>query len=242
MPKRSGLGDRLYFNQYDLSGDVGAVQTLRQSRAVQDVTGIDKDAVERLGVLPDGELAFTALWNDSASQSYPVLSALPTTDVVASYFMGTAIGNAAASLNGKLTDLSVNRGQDGSLALTIPVLGNGSSLDWGVQLTNGKVTLASSGTAAPVDHGASTAFGGVAYLHVFSIGSGTATVKVQHSSDNATYADLITFTAATAATFERKLTAAITTTVNRYTSITVTGTFTNLVYAVNFMRYVTSQT
>lgn len=242
MAKRTGLGDRLYYNQYDLSGDVGAVQTMRASRAVQDVTGIDKDAVERLGVLPDGEMSFTAFWNDSASQSYPVLSALGTADVIGSYFAGTAIGNEAVSIKAKQVSLDVNRGQDGSLVLTTQLLGNGAPLDFGHQLTNGKQTFASSGTATKDDYGAATSYGASAYLHLLSIASGTATVKVQHSSDDSTYADLITFTASAAGTAERASTAAITTTVNRYLRVNVTGTFTNAVVAVNVVRYTTSQT
>jgi len=240
VSKRTGLGDRLYWGTADLSGDVGSVQTLATPRAVLGVTGIDKDAYERILGLADGQVVFASFWNDAGN--VPQLRSMPDADVITSYYAGTAIGNAAASITAKKSDQGVNRGEDGSLVLSTSAQANGYPLEWGVQLTNGKQTFASSGTAAPVDYGAASNFGGVAYLHVFSIASGTATVKVQHSSDNSTYADLITFTAAPAATSERKATAAITTTVNRYTSVTITGTFTNLVCAVQFVRYPTSQT
>lgn len=239
MAKRTGIGDRLYLGSYDLSGDVGAIQSIASPRTVLNVTGIASDAFERLLALADGSMAFNSFWNDAGS--YPALSALPTTDVIVTYATGTAIGDAAAGLVAKQSEQSGDRGADGSLVLATTAVANGSPVEWGVLITNGKQTFASSGTAAPVDHGAATAFGASAYLHVFSIASGTATVKVQHSSDNSTYADLITFTAASAATFERKTTAAITTSVNRYVSVTITGTFTDLVCAVNFHRFLTSQ-
>ena len=70
-------------------------------------------------------------------------------------------------------------------------------------------------------------------MHVTAFsGFTTATVKIQHSTDASSWADLITFTAFTGATWERKA-VANGTTVNRYvravTDVTGTGTTTFLV-------------
>lgn len=236
MAKRTGLGDRLYWGTADLSGDVGSVQNLSTPRAVLGVTGIDKDGHERILGLADGSIGFNSFWNDSGN--VPELRTMPDGDVVASYFAGTAIGNAAASLIAKKSDQSVTRGEDGSLVLATSAQATGSPLEWGLQLTDGKQSL--SGTASSVDHGAATSFGGAAYLHLFSVTAGTAIVKVQHSTDDSTFADLITFSTTAAGTAERGVTAAVTTTVNRYVRANVTqGT---AVIAVNFVRYTTSQT
>lgn len=71
--------------------------------------------------------------------------------------------------------------------------------------------------ADSVDNGASSANGGAGYLQVTALSLGghtNLTAKVRHSADDITYADLITFTAVTAApAAERKTVAG---TVNRY--------------------------
>ncbi len=71
------------------------------------------------------------------------------------------------------------------------------------------------GSSATVDNGASSANGGVAYLHAVGTGPIAAvTAKIRHSADDAVYADLITFTAFTTRAHERRTVAG---TVNRYT-------------------------
>jgi hypothetical protein len=62
-------------------------------------------------------------------------------------------------------------------------------------------------------------------------------VKIQHSTDNVTFADLITFTQATDVTSQR---ISVTGTVNRYTreTRTIGGSSTpTFTYAVAFARY-----
>jgi hypothetical protein len=73
-----------------------------------------------------------------------------------------------------------------------------------------------------VDHGASTANGGSGYLQVTDYSGFTnVVVKIRHSADDSTYADLITFTTVTAIGAERKT---VSGTVNRH--LLVTGTKT----------------
>lgn len=97
-------------------------------------------------------------------------------------------------------------------------------------------TATANGTS--VDNGASSANGGVAHQHVTLVSgtSPTNTTIVQHSSDNSTFADLITFSEKTAAGSER---ATVTGTVNRYVRArrviggSATPTFTQ---AISFAR------
>ena len=86
--------------------------------------------------------------------------------------------------------------------------------------THSTETAASGNTeSTPHDNGASSANGGSGYLQVSALTLGgytSVTVKVRHSTDNVTYADLITFTVVTAAKIaERK---AVAGTINRYTA------------------------
>ena len=59
----------------------------------------------------------------------------------------------------------------------------------------GNLAVSTTSTGTAVDNSASSANGGVAHLHVTAnTRNGTAVAKVQHSADNSTWADLVTFT------------------------------------------------
>jgi hypothetical protein len=60
-------------------------------------------------------------------------------------------------------------------------------------------------------------------------------VKVQHSANNSTWADLVTFATVTAVGAEHAVVAPATT-VNRYLRATWSGTFTSATFAVAFAR------
>lgn len=90
---------------------------------------------------------------------------------------------------------------------------------------------------ATVDNTASTATGGASYVHCTAFSGTSIVCKIQHSTDNSIWADLITHTAITAANSkERVATSALTTTVNRYTRGAWTGTFTTATFALFFSR------
>jgi hypothetical protein len=236
MAKQTGLGDRLFIDGYDLSGDIGSLQRIGGGPAAMDVTGIDKSAFERIGGRRDGGIDFTSWFNDAAGQAYPVLSALPTTDRTVSYFRGAAIGSPAASCIAKQISYDGTRGNDGAFTFTSSALSNNYGLDWGLQLTAGKRTDVAATNGASIDYGAvSTLFGLQAYLHVFSFTGTSVTVTLQDSADNATFANITSavFTAATGRTSER---IATTGTVRRYVRAITTGTFSSAVFAVHFTR------
>ena len=241
MAKTSGIGANFYVAEFDLSGDVGSVQTIASRRAMLEVPSLTNTGMERVAGLRDGEISFTSWWDTAAGAAHLALSGVPSADRIVTYANGTTLGVAAASLSGKQIDYSPTRGQDGSLAVTVQALANNYGLEWGQLLTTGKQTFASAAAGTSIDDygGTSTAFGAGAYLHVFSIGSGTATVAVQDSaSAGSGFADLanMIFTAVTAATSQR-VQGVNTATVRRYIRVNVTGTFTNLVCAVVFVRY-----
>lgn len=249
MAKRTALGDSFYVGAIDLSGDVGAINSLSTPRAVIDVSPLNNTGYERLLGRVDGTVEFNSYFNPASSRSHPTLSAVGTAsgtaNTIVTYAMGATIGNPIASLSAKQVDYRVTVNADLSISTTASALAaNNAPVEWGVMLTSGKETYASAGTAsATVDGGAATSFGATAYLHVFSIASGTATVKIQDSADDSTYADVtgLTFTAASAATYERLATAG-TATIRRYRRLVITGTFTDLVLAVNLHVFATSQT
>lgn len=249
MAKQTALGDALYVGASDLSGDVGSITGIASPRAIIDVSSIVVPGYERLLGRADGSINFAAFYNPSAGQAHPILSAVGTVsgtaNTIISYAHGTVVGGDVASLAAKQVDYGVTVGQDYSIALAITSTGgNGYPVEWAQMLTTGKQTFASSGTVSgTIDTGASAAFGLAGYLHAFSIASGTATVAIQDSADNAAFIDVASgvFTAVSGATFER-ITTTKTATVRRYLRVNVTGTFTNLVALVAVIKYPTSQT
>ena len=88
MAKSSGLGDAFYVGGYDLSGDTSALSKIGGSLGVLDVTAINKSAFERLGGVRDGGIDWTSYFNPTGA--HPVLSALPTSDVIATYANDTS--------------------------------------------------------------------------------------------------------------------------------------------------------
>lgn len=238
MSKKSGLGDTFYVDGYDLSGDVNNIE-MSMPRETFTVPGVNVSAQERIYGRTDGKMSWTAYFNPASNQSHERFSALPTTNVIVSYHNGATVGNQAAGIVAKQLNYDNSRGDDGSLTSKIDAEGNGSALVWGELLTTGEQTFASSGSGTVLDYGASvgtTNFGLIAYIQAVSIDSGTATVAIQSSSDNAgsdPYADITgaVFTAVTAKTSERIATST-TEAVERYLRLNITGTFTNLVCVV----------
>ena len=115
------------------------------------------------------------------------------------------------------------------------------ALAGGVQLTAGaSIAHGSLGNLSSVDNAASSANGGAGTLHVptNTISGGVTTIKIQHSANNSTWADLITFTnvAATTATSEIK---AVSGTVNRYLRATAStaGSSGSITFMVAFARF-----
>jgi hypothetical protein len=237
MTKNTGLGDNFYCGGYDLSGDVNSIN-IASPLAVDDLTGIDKFAFERTGLARDGAMEWVAFMNAAAGQAHPVLSALPRTDVVASYFRGTTLGNPVASLVGKQINYDLSRADSGALRLQVQALANAYGLEWGKSLTAGKRTDTAATNGSSIDSAASLSFGAQAYLQVFDAQGTDVTVKIQDSADNSNWTDVsgLAFTALTGASDHttQRIVISNTSTVRRYIrAITTTSAgFTSLTFAV----------
>lgn len=238
MAKSSGLGDNLYVDGVNLSGDIGALNRVGGGITVQDVTGIDKSAIERIGLLRDGGIDYSAFFNKAAGQAHLTLSSQPSTDRHIMYCRGTSLGSPSACLIAKQLNYDPSRGNDGALTIAGSTQGNGYGLEWGNLLTAGRRsdTTATNGTG--VDLLASTSFGWQAYLQVFSFTGTSVTVTIQDSADNASFAGFTgsAFTAATAVGTQRLASASSVATVRRYLRVATTGTFTQATFCVMFVK------
>lgn len=249
MAKKSGLGDQLFLDGYDISGDVGSIDTLASPMEPFPATGINKGAMERIVGRRDGTLEFATWFNPAPAQTFQRLKLLPQANVVATYFNGSAIGNQGAGILAKQANYDLSRGDDGAITFSCSLTGSDYGLNWGEQLTPGKATLGAAGAGAALDYGATvgtTNFGLQAFVQVFAFTGTSATVAIQSSTDNAAgdpYSNVTgaVFTAATGIGAERIATGP-TAAVERYLRVNVTGTFSNLVYACLVCRNLTATT
>ncbi|MFJ9037478.1 hypothetical protein ACIRF8_12925 [Streptomyces sp. NPDC102406] len=250
MSKQGGLGDNLYIAGYDLSGDIQSLGNVGGGPAALEVTGIDKSAPERIGGLRDGRLQATSFFNPGTApdRAHARMKLLPTSDVIAAYFRGTALGGASANIVSKQIGYDGNRGDSGEFTFAVEAQANGFGVEWGRSMTAGKRTDTTGTNGPSVDFGVgspplfngATLFGLQAYLHVFALTGTSVTVKLQESSDNGgadTWADVAggSFTAATGIGSQRIETAR-NQTVERYLRVVTTGTFTSATFAVSVAR------
>lgn len=253
MAKSSGLGDAFWIDQYDMSGDVGQIQSIATPLVTQEVPGVNVYAQERIGLKHDGSMAWNSWFNVDATAgaegAHNILSTLPTADRIATYCRGTAVGSAAASVVSKQIGYDGNRGADGSFTFGVSVQGNAAAvgqragLDWGVLATAGKRTdTSATSPATGLDLGASPisySQGWAAYLHVFAFTGTSVTITLQDSANNSAFTSLTggAFAVVSGRTKERLQSSSATATVRRYLRVITAGTFSNVVFGINFVRY-----
>lgn len=98
-------------------------------RAVQETTGIDKSAFERLLLLADFSITLNGVFNDAAGFSHAVLKDVGSTSVMRTI----SITVSGQSLNNEcfITDYALTRGDDGALTWQAPaVLADGTAPTW----------------------------------------------------------------------------------------------------------------
>lgn len=133
MAKESGLGASIAVD--DSAGTAKTISnditdfSLATPRAVQDVTGIDKSAMERILLLADFTVDLNGVFNDAADRAHIVFKTVPSTAVART----TTITHSGQTLAGELlfTDYNLSRAQSGELTFTAPgVLSDGTVPTW----------------------------------------------------------------------------------------------------------------
>lgn len=129
MAKQSGLAwDTLSVDTSapvltDIRNDVTNFE-FATPRAVQETTGIDKVAMERLLLLADFSITMNGVFN--LALSHTVFSDIGSTSVVRT--VSIDIDGATLSAECLLTDYQLTRGDDGSLTWSVPgVLADGAA-------------------------------------------------------------------------------------------------------------------
>lgn len=121
MAKESGLGwstlsvDDSGGTARDIRSDVTNFQ-FSTPRAVQDVTGVNQSAYERLLLLADFSITLNGVFNDAANASHAVLKTVPSTSVARTVSLGVS-GQTLAN-ECLFSDYNLTRGADGALTWT----------------------------------------------------------------------------------------------------------------------------
>ena len=225
---------------YDLSAYLndGSVSTMAETA---ETTAFGSSAKTYITGLKDGTITASGMFDGVAGAIDEVLTASIGSDTNApvSFFPTTStIGNPVKLLQAKTTGYSVSSPVGDVVSVSYDAQADGG-IDHGVSLAALAAVVATTNSTS-VDNTASTANGGLAQLHVTAnTWSANATIKVQHSSDNSTWADLATFTGVgTTVTTSERVTVAAGTTVNRYLRAqnTLTAGSGSITYQVSFAR------
>jgi hypothetical protein len=232
----AGTKQRILLAQYDLSSFCVDAK-LSESVGLERSETFGDSAEEFTPTLTGGSLSFTVLSDSAAGAPNKVLPAFKgsTAGECVSYFEDgyNDIGDPVTTFIGREQSLEQGGAVAGLInyAATIPINGK---CDHGVVL---HAHAAETGTTASssVDNAASSANGGVAQQHTTAFSGTSCTPKVQHSTDNSVWVDLVSFAAISAVGSERVEVAAGTT-VNRYLRETRTGTFTSITFSASFAR------
>lgn len=244
--KLHGKGSRLMHDQYALSGylqkaavklavDCPETQAFGDlwKRHAPTAKGLMSADVSFDGMFDSGASALDQAWRAALAVDPPGFSLLDLAPE------GFALGNLVQMVQGVLTDYKLGS-KEGALVSANGQFMSDDQFDLGVSLHDLTAEVAALNLTS-VDSAAATANGGVGHIHVTAFTGTSATIKIQHSTDNSAWVDLITFTAVTAATKER-IELAAGTAVNRYIraiisaftggspSITFTATFARRTY------------
>jgi len=134
MAKESGLAwttlsvDDSAGTPRDIRNDITNLQ-FATPRAVQDVTGIDKSAMERLLLLADFSITLNGVFNDAANFSHSVFRTVPSTSVARTVSINVSANTLACET--LFSDYALTRSNSGELTWSTPgVLADGTVPTW----------------------------------------------------------------------------------------------------------------
>ncbi|MFD5814418.1 hypothetical protein [Streptomyces sp. NPDC127038] len=134
MAKSSGLG----WSTASVDDSSGTPQAIKNDftnlqfatpRGVQDITGVDKSAYERLLLLADFSVTLNGVFNPASNMSHDVFKTVPSTSVnrtVTLTVSGKTLANEVL-----FTDYPLTRADGGELTFAVPgVLADGAVPTW----------------------------------------------------------------------------------------------------------------
>jgi len=235
-----GKGTVVLFNATDLSGYLKEVQA-NQGVDTADVTafgttgaksyivGLKDGAISAAGMFDGVNGASDSVFQGALGASEGVFSAFPDGAAVGKRGFLAAVHETTYNLSSPVADV---------VQASAEFQATGG-VDYGDSL-HALTAETATGNGSADDNSTSTSNGGVAHLHATAnTRNGSTTIKIQHSADNSTWADLVTFTAvSTSTTASQRVVVAAGTTVNRYLRAqhTLAGSTGSITYQASFAR------
>lgn len=232
----AGNAGKVYLNGYDLTSYFRSMQAV-ETLGAYDTTVFGNATKTFIPGLADGTIALDGLFDGSSTSAEDAIlaaaSVAATPGVALVFPAGDAIGargRACASIH---TSYTVSAPVDGVVSTAAAIQATGG-ID-GVRSLHALGAETATGDAASVNHGAATTNGGVGYIEAPAFTGTSVVVKIQHSADNSIWADLITFTAISAAHAAQRV--EVSGTVNQYLRAShASGTFSSVTDVVAFGR------
>jgi hypothetical protein len=226
---RHGKNTVVLIDQFDLSGYFKESTTSR-SVETSDTTAFGNSAKTYIAGLKDATMNLSGMFDGSVGAVDETMAASlgGIDDIVTVQIEGNVVGTIAHMMEAQQTSYEVSSPVGDVVSVTAQLQADGGLESGRVLAPATVVTTATTTNGTSVDNAAASTNGGVAHVHVTANANlNTTTIKVQHSTDNSTWVDLVTFaTVATTIKTSQKVTVAAGATVNRYlrSQITTTGT------------------
>ena len=223
MPFKHGKAAKLYANGWDLSAYLTKVGTVGKAD-VAEVSVLGTTDKSYLNGMMEGNLSADGFYSDGPNEVASVFgsafSGTAPTCLFTHLPQGDTFGGVARGMPGAMSDFTIDSDTGGAGAVTIAATSTLGLRTGRILHPLGQESAPGNGTA--LDNGATlgaTAAGLDSYLHVTQSSGGTLVVKVQHSTNNTDWTDLVTHTAVTASHKSEELSSLVAVpagTVNRY--------------------------
>lgn len=222
----------VYQDGNDLTGYLRSMSNSAEVETAEASTFADDDKVYVTGV-QDATISAEGLFDATFDGNLDSITTSPAKAVFSVYPGGDALGSAGRGYSLDIT--SAERTAEVGDVVMVSLEGQSSVGTERILSYHALAQRIAAGTATAIDGAAASTAGGVGYLHA-TAASGTVVVKVQHSSDNVTFADLVTLGSVTASARAFRTTSAGT--VNRYTRLVYTPTPSGTAtFVAGFGRY-----
>lgn len=241
MAFKHGKGTKILFDQYDLSAYLNNHEVTADVD-LPDTTTYGANAHRRQVVgLKDAQVTLSGFHATDAGGTQPVLTAAygaANPSVVTIAKEGFTIGNPSELISAREKSYKSGSPVDGVVPASVDLLAD-NGLDYGKSLHDLTAETAT-GNNTSVDNAVLTSNGGVGHQNTTAV-SGTTptnTLKIQHSTNDSVWVDLITFAGLTTLPAAERIEVAAGTTVNRYlrSTRTIGGGTPSYTYAVAFAR------
>ena len=227
-----GKDTKVLFDEYDLSGYHNSVNITRPVQVVSADVFDGSGAKSYIQGLEEATVSIGGLWDGTGNDAYHHSKITSPPELITVGIGGLTVGNVTKSMNVYPTGYQVRSTVNDAVRITA----NGAAsagLASGFSLHDLTEETGDSNSAS-IDNGASSAFGGVGFLHVTGDNAGSAlVVRIQDSTDDAAWSDLISFTSTDTVTSERLT---VSGTVNRYVRAIWTRSAGAFTFTVAFSR------